>query len=286
MRQKPKEETVADNLEEAVARHYGAADLIDRILKAMTAAGIDAERVRPEQLAPIDEFHIGGRAATMHAVAKMGLEAQDHVLDVGCGIGGASRYLASAIGCRVTGIDLTAAYIAAAEELTRRTGLGDRISYRVASALSMPFQDGAFDAAITIHAAMNIRDRAGLYREVARILKPGAAFCIYDVMKGEKDGLKYPVPWAETPATSRLTTPQEMQALLGGAGFEVREVEDRTAFGIAFFRESLAGSAAGVPPLGLHIVMGATAREKFQNMLAGLENGSIAPVLMVAQRAA
>jgi MPBQ/MSBQ methyltransferase len=276
---------MADNLEAAVARHYGVADLTERILKAMAAAGIDAERVRPEQLAPIDEFHIGGRPATIHAVAKMGLKGDHHVVDVGCGIGGASRYIAATLGCRITGIDLTPGYIAAAEELARRTGLSDRVCYRVASALDMPFQDGEFDAAITIHAAMNIKDRAGLYKEAARVLKPGGTFCIYDVMKGEKEGLRYPVPWAETAATSHLASPQEMQGLLRDAGFEVREAEDRTAFGIAFFRESLAGSAAGgMPPLGLHIIMGATAREKLTNMLANLEGGAIAPVVMIARR--
>ena len=177
---------MADGLEEAVARHYGAGDLTERILKAMTAAGIDADRVGPEQLAPVDEFHIGGRAATIHAVAKMGLKADDHVLDVGSGIGGTSRYIASTVGCRVTGIDLTPEYVAAAQELARRTGLGERIAYRVGSALSMPFQDRTFDAALTFHVAMNIRDRAGLYRETGRVLKPGATFCIYDVMKGRE----------------------------------------------------------------------------------------------------
>jgi SAM-dependent methyltransferase len=274
-----------DDLEGAVARHYGAADLTGRILKAMVAAGIDTDQVQPEQLAPIDEFHIGGRAATVHAVAKMGLRADSHVLDVGCGIGGATRYLASAIGCRVAGIDLTPEYIAAAEELARRTGLADRIVYRVGSALAMPFADGAFDAALTLHVAMNIQDRRGLYREVARVLKPGAAFCVYDVMRGGSDVLKFPVPWAETPATSHLTTPDEMKVLLGAAGFEVVEVEDRTPFALDFFRQSLASSAAaGMPPLGLHIVMGASAREKFQNMLANVESGAIAPTLMLAKR--
>ena len=275
---------MADDLEAAVVRHYGAGDLTDRILKAVTAAGIDAERISPEQLAPVDEFHIGGRAATIHAVSKMGLTADDHVLDVGCGIGGATRYLAAAVGCRVTGIDLTPAYIAAAEDLARRTGLGGRVAYRVASALAMPFEDAAFDAAITLHVAMNIKDRPGLYREVARVLKPRATFCIYDIMKGVGEGLKFPVPWAESLATSHLTTPREMQGLLGDSGFNLEEIEDRTAFAIDFVRQSLAKSAAGAPPLGLHIVMGATAREKFHNLLAGLESGAIAPTVMVARR--
>jgi SAM-dependent methyltransferase len=275
---------MGDDLEGAVARHYGGGDLKDRILKAIAAAGLDADSLTPEQLAPVDEFHIGGRAATIHAVAKMGLKADDHVLDVGCGIGGATRYIASTFGCRATGIDLTPGYIEAAEDLARRTGLADRIAYRTGSALAMPFEDGAFDAAITLHVAMNIKDRAGLYREVARVLKPGAIVCVYDVMQGPNTGLRFPVPWAETPATSHLTTPQEMLALLGDAGLVVEEVEDRTAFAVDFFRRNLAGSAAGAPPLGLHIVMGATAREKFQNMLAGAEAGAIAPTVMIARR--
>ena len=276
---------MADDLETAVVRHYGAGDLNARILGAIAAAGLDANRLTPEQLAPMDEFHIGGRAATIHAVAKMGLKPDDHVLDVGCGIGGATRYIASTVGCRVTGIDLTPGYIEAAEDLARRTGLADRVSYRVASALAMPFGDGAFDAAITLHAAMNIKDRAGLYREVARVLKPGAVLCIYDVMRGPGEGLRFPVPWAETPSTSHLATPGETGALLADAGFAIEEVEDRTAFAVDFFRRSLANApAAGAPPLGLDIVMGATAREKRQNMLAAAESGAIAPTVMIARR--
>jgi SAM-dependent methyltransferase len=276
---------MGDDLETAVARHYGVGDLKDRILKAIAAAGLDADRLTPEQLAPLDEFHIGGRAATIHAVAKMGLKADDRVLDVGCGIGGATRYIASAFGCRVTGIDLTPGYIEAAEELARRTGLADRVTYRVGSALAMPFGDGVFDAAITLHVAMNIKDRAGLYREVARVLKPGAVLCIYDVMQGGNPGLRFPVPWAETPVTSYLTTPREMEALLGDAGLAIVEIEDRTAFAVEFFRRSLANAAAaGAPPLGLHIVMGATARGKFQNMLAAAESSAIAPTVMIARR--
>jgi ubiquinone/menaquinone biosynthesis C-methylase UbiE len=280
---------MSDDLEGAVAQHYGQhhgmADLTDRILKAMAAAGIDTARLSPEQLAPVDEFHIGGRAATIHAVAKMGLTAKDHVLDVGCGIGGATRYIAQSIGCRVAGIDLTPAYIAAAEELARRTGLADRIAYRVGSALAMPFADAAFDAALTLHVAMNIKDRVGLYREVARVLKPGAVFCVYDVMQGGSDGLRFPLPWAETPATSHLTTPDDMRGLLDAAGFAVTEVEDRTAFAVDFFRQSLANAAAGAPPLGLHIVMGASTPAKLGNMLANLQAGAIAPTLMLARRA-
>ncbi|RMD63870.1 MAG: class I SAM-dependent methyltransferase [Alphaproteobacteria bacterium] len=274
------------DIENAVARHYGSDGLLQRICDGLRAAGIDPSQVRPDDLAPVDEFHIGGRQATKHAISKMALTADDHVLDIGCGIGGTARTLAARIGCRVTGIDLTPEYIAVAEDLTRMTGLDDRITYHVASALDMPFATARFDAAITIHVAMNIHDREGLYREIARVLRPGAVLCIYDVMKKGEGELTFPVPWADTPRTSHLVTPEEMCALLEAAGFEVEEVEDRTDFGIDFFRKALAVNADGPPPLGTHLVMGPSAAEKFRNVLHNLEHGRIAPVQMLVRRCA
>jgi SAM-dependent methyltransferase len=272
-----------DRHEQDVANHYRVSDLTARILAAAAAAGLDPERLSPGDLGPVDEFHIGGRAATGHAVAKMRLTGSEHVLDIGCGLGGTARYIACSTGCRVTGIDLTLEYVETARALSARTGLKHRTAFEVGSALRMPFADATFDAAITVHAAMNIKDRDGLYREAARVLKPGAALCIYDVMKGANEGLRYPVPWAETPDTSYLATPQEMQALLASAGFTVTDVEDRTDYGIAFFRERLPAGGAP-PPLGIHLLMGQAARTKLENMLHGLEHGIVAPVVVIAHR--
>ncbi|MBX9588395.1 MAG: methyltransferase domain-containing protein [Hyphomonadaceae bacterium] len=277
---------MSDDHERAVARHYQVSALTERILKAAAAAGLDTDRLTPRDLGPIDEFHIGGRAATKHVVAKMGLTGSEHVLDIGCGIGGAARYLASAIGCRVTGIDLTPEYVEAARVLSARTGLGDRTAFEVASALRMPFADATFDAALTLHVAMNIKDRAGLCREAARVIKRGAALCIYDVMQGDADDLRFPMPWAQTPATSHLTTPAQMEELLSAAGFAVEDIEDRTRHGIAFFRERLAASSGPAPALGLQLLVGPDARLKFQNLLEGLERGAVAPVVMMARRRA
>ena len=161
--------------------HYGDGGLLARIRGGLKAAGIEEASLRAEDLAPVDEFHIGGREATAHAVAKMKLRADMRVLDVGCGIGGAARFLAAEIGCQVEGIDLTPEYIAVAKTLTVMTGLTDKVSFETASALDMPFEGAAFDAAITIHVAMNIAKRAELYGEIARVLKPGAVFCNYEV---------------------------------------------------------------------------------------------------------
>ena len=273
------------DIENSVAQHYGSGDLLERILAGLAATGADMARLGPDDLAPVDEFHLGGRNATAYALSKMTLRADHHVLDVGCGIGGATRHIAKQVGCKVTGIDLTPEYIAAAKTLAEMTGQGDRVSYEVASALAMPFDGETFDAAITLHVAMNIRDRAALYGEIARVMKPGATLCIYDVMKKGDGALSFPVPWAETPATSHLTTPEEMRVLLGDAGFTVHDVDDRTEFAREFFRQTLAAAADGPPPLGVHILLGSNAREKIGNTIENLESGRIAPVQMIARLA-
>ena len=272
---------MSSELERDVAQHYQASDLADRLLQLLQAAGKDIERLTIEDMAPLDEFHMGGRPATKYAVAKLPLHPGRRLLDVGCGVGGAARYAADTTGALVTGIDLTPEFVAVARDLTRRTGLAERVTFEIASARAMPFPDATFDAALTMHVAMNIKDRAGLYREIARVLAPGARVCLYDVMRGPNEGLHYPVPWAQSEATSHLTTPAETEALLTGAGFRVLETEDRTAFAL----DSMQQAAQAPPqPLTTQLLMGKDAGEKLRNLRNALVAGAVAPVVMVAER--
>ncbi len=270
------------SLERTVASHYGKGDLWARIRAGLEAAGVTLDPLHPDDLASVDEFHIGGHKATARAVARMALRPDQHVLDVGCGIGGTARHLATQVGCTVTGIDLTPEYVDVARKLTELTGLAEQITYEVGSALEMPFEDESFDAAITIHVAMNIFERDALYQEIARVLRPGATFCIYDVMRTNGDDLVFPVPWAASADSSHLRTPDEMKTLLRDAGFEVHEVEDLTEAAREFFSEAVAPSSGGPPPLGTHVTIGSSAPEKFKNMLDNVVSGRIAPVLMIA----
>jgi ubiquinone/menaquinone biosynthesis C-methylase UbiE len=216
----------------------------------------------------------------------MALRKDLHVLDVGCGIGGAARYIATHAGCAVTGIDLTPEYISIARALTDLTELNDRIDFEVCNALAMPFWEETFDAAITLHAAMNIEKRGALYREIARVLKPGAIFCLFDVMKKNDEKLDFPVPWAASADTSHLTTPEQMCSHLEDAGFDILEIVDRTEFALEFFRENMAAAQKGPQPLSIHLVMGASASEKLGNVKSNIESGRIAPVQMIAKRKA
>jgi ubiquinone/menaquinone biosynthesis C-methylase UbiE len=274
------------NSEQDVAHHYASGDLMARIDAALTRAGVDPANPSAADLAPVDEFHIGGGSATEAFASKLNFKRNDRLLDVGCGLGGPARYFANRFGAHVTGIDLTPEFIEVATELSRRTGQFQVTTFEVGSALAMPYGDAHFDGAITVHVAMNIRDREGLYREVARVLKSRGAFGIYDVMKGNAEPIDYPVPWAMTEATSHLCTPIATEALLRDAGFEILEVEDRTSQAQAFFQRAIeAAKAAGGPAaVGLHLLTGETTALKFTNMLSAVGDGRLAPSMIVARK--
>jgi ubiquinone/menaquinone biosynthesis C-methylase UbiE len=216
----------------------------------------------------------------------MPLQAGMHILDAGSGIGGPARCLAAEYGCRVTGLDLTPDYIDIARTLTRQMGLADSCNFRQGSVVDMPFENAAFDGAITFHVAMNIEDRRGFYAELARVLRRGAPLCVFDVMKGPGEGMLFPVPWAETEAISFLRSRDETVHLLDEAGFRLNAEENLRGFAIGFFRNVFArmAEAGSPPPLGLHLLTGANAPEKFQNYLKAVEAHQIEPVILIAER--
>jgi ubiquinone/menaquinone biosynthesis C-methylase UbiE len=273
------------NVERDVEQHYTQGALADTILDALRRMGKDPERLTAADLAPVDEFHIGGRQATADLAEKMGIQPGMHLLDIGSGLGGAARYFAGERGCTVAGIDLTGEYVRVANDLARRTGLDRLVSYRQASALDLPFEAASFDGAYMLHVGMNIEDKARLFAEVRRVLKPSGLFGVYDVMRTGEGQLAFPVPWATTNATSFLRTPADYCHLLEAAGFLILKERGRREFAIDFFQQMRARvqQAGGPPPLGLHLLMGAGSADKIANMVDGLERGLIAPTEIVCQ---
>jgi ubiquinone/menaquinone biosynthesis C-methylase UbiE len=260
---------------EAIQTHYMRTDLGDVILAALEKAGKAVNRLTPEDLAPIDQFHIRGRTATLELAQAAGLNAGKYVLDVGSGVGGTSRCLAKEFGCRVTGIDLTDEYCRAATMLTAKTGLAHLVDCRQGDATNMPFDDQAFDVVWTEHVAMNIPDKTRLYKEMYRVLKPGGTLAIYDVLAGPSGPVLFPVPWARTPDTSFLVHPDELRKLLVETGFTVTDWSDTTEAARAWF-VSLAEKIRkeGFPPLGFHV----------QNQGRNLQEGRIALAQVVARK--
>lgn len=268
-----------------VASHYSESDgLAESIAASLRAAGIDLDSVTTRDLAAVDEFHIRGRDATIALAEAMGIEAGTAVLDIGCGLGGAARTLAEEFECTVTGIDLTPSFCAAAAELSRWTGLDDRTIFRVGDACALPFEDDRFDAAVTIHAAMNIADKAAHYREARRVLRPGGRFGIYDVLQGEGGDVIFPVPWARDASISHLATPEDMRAMLDSAGFSVLEVVDSTDESLAWFRSLAARlTESGPPPVSFGVFLGADLPQMAANQVANLSERRIRTVTLVCR---
>jgi sarcosine/dimethylglycine N-methyltransferase len=268
-----------------VERHYGRGRLLDSILAALRETGKDLARLKPEDLAPIDEFHIRGREATLELARLASLEPGSRALDVGCGLGGSARYLASEHGCRVTGIDLTREYVDIASALAGMVGLGDKVDFRQASALQLPFDDGSFDVVWTQHVQMNIEDKTTLYREIARVARPGGAFLFHDIFGGDGRSLHYPVPWAEEPSISFLTAPGEARRILEEVGFIVRAWVDATQPSLEWILAAMERiKASGPLPLGTHLLMGDTAKAKFENIIRNLREGRLVVYQAFAER--
>jgi ubiquinone/menaquinone biosynthesis C-methylase UbiE len=250
-----------------VSSHYGIAGVLDIILDALRAEGKDLEKLTPADLAPVDEFHIRGREATIELAELAGVEASMHVLDVGSGVGGSARYLASEFGCRVTGIDLTPQYCEAATALSKLIGAAGLTEFRCASALEMPFDDNTFDLAWTQHVQMNIEDKPRLYHEIARVLRPGARFVFHDILAGPQGPPYFPVHWANEPELSFLIAPNELRALLEASGFRILAWKDTTETATNWFLAAIERRRkTGAPALGLHLLLGDTAPQKVQNV--------------------
>lgn len=274
--------------ETSVVAHYSHGRVLDSIITGIDALEKAPETVTVDDLAPVDEFHIGGRQASEDLIGQLGLQPDSHVLDVGCGLGGTARFVASTCGCRVTGLDLTPEYIETGRTLTSWVGLGERVDLHQGNALDMPFAASRFDAAIMLHTGMNIADKSSLFAEINRTLQPGAVFGLYDIMRTSDDPLDYPVPWATFEETSILATPDDYRAALTEAGFEIEKERNRGDFAARFFdtlRKKIE-MAGGPPPLGLHILFGGDATIKVQNMIGNVAAGRVAPVEMVARKVA
>jgi ubiquinone/menaquinone biosynthesis C-methylase UbiE len=239
-----------------------------------------------EGLAPYDQFHGRGLEATVEVAGLIKAGAADHLLDIGSGIGGPARYFASHFGCRVTGIDLTPEFCEVACHLTRLLGLEDRIAFELGDALAMPFADASFDGAYSMNVSMNIADKAALYRETHRVLKPGAWFVLSEIARGEGGELDYPTPWASSALTSFLSTPEETRRGLEQAGFDVIQLRSTLDEALASGARARAIVASGGKPphRAVMLIHGDNANEAMANMSRGLSNAQVNPIEVLARK--
>ena len=270
----------------ALNTHYARNDLADALLEGVRAAGKDPDALTPLDLAPVDQFHTGGRDATLELARMAELRPGMRVLDVGGGLGGPARTLASEFGCTVTVLDLTEEFCRVGEWLTAMTDLADRVTFRHGSALDMPFDDASFDVAWTQHSSMNIEDKERLYTEIRRVLRSGGRLALHEVMVGPVQPVHFPAPWASDSSISFLRPPEEIRSLLSGLGFREIAWVDMTDRALEFMRRLRAATQPGAAPpaLGLHLIM-PNAAERFANQTRNVEEDRVRIVEAVFDRA-
>lgn len=265
---------------EHVRQHYGAqvGDAADRESELLRFLDdLDEGAVTAAQLGAFDQFHVGGLAATVAFADLLCASPETAVLDAGSGLGGPSRYLAQAVGCRVSGVDLTPSYVAISRLLADRAGLSRVLSYEVGDLLDLPFPDSSFDAAYTQHVVMNIADRDGAYAEIRRVLKPGGVFAFYDVLAADgKPQAHYPAPWSECAETSFLLDEAETKAALRRNGLEPTLWNDVTQDAVTWFRDQQPRPAQG-PTLAA--VMGPRFGQMAANLARNLAEGRLRLVM-------
>ncbi|WP_445158364.1 class I SAM-dependent methyltransferase [Halomonas sp. E14] len=261
---------------------FSAADgrpLLARLQAAFAAAGCDPQRLSSDEVAGIDQLHLGGRQASRALAELGGLQRGERVLDVGCGTGGASRLLAEAYGCVVTGIDITAAFIEVAEWLSRATGLGEATRFLAGDAAQVPLADASVEVIWCQHALMNMPHVEQVLAEWRRLLAPGGRVLLHEIVAGDNPApLALPVPWARTASTSHLCGREAWLATLDAAGFEAEAVNDVTEAALAWRqvhsrREASAEAAPALP--GPALIFGPEFAQMGRNLRDNLAAGKV-----------
>ena len=268
--------------EKSIADHYTSDNLWQRLGAALASDGVDPLNPSLQALAPYDHFHGRGLEATQSLAAGLEIAPSARILDVGSGIGGPARYFADRFGCHVTGLDLTQEFCDVAVRLNQLLKVETRVTIEQGNALSMPFPDQSFDGAYSMNVAMNIEDKAALFRELHRVLKPGAWLMLCEIADNAdgKGALEYPTPWAKSAVSSFLASARQTRASLEQNGFTVERLEDTSAAAAAYGARSRELVARGEKPLhrAVTLIHQDLAKAASANSARGVEQGIIVPI--------
>jgi SAM-dependent methyltransferase len=249
---------------------YGETAVNERIARLLSDHP-DLDASADGALDNLDQFHIGGAAATDRLIDSLALAEGDQVLDVGSGFGGPARQIARRTGNRVTGIDITPAYVHAARDLTARAGQGDLVEFWTGDIATFE-PDPLFPAAITMHVQMSVQDKTTWFAHIARCLAPGARLAVWEVCQPDQASLSWPMPWSLDGTDSFVVTPGALHASIEQAGFSTSEWSNETAWVRALVASSFADGVPAGPALPMLLDDGYT---RVINYAAALGDGSL-----------
>lgn len=269
----------------AIGEHWATGDVYAIVMGALERAGKSVNALTVEDVAPVDHLHARGFPATVELGDRLPVKPGQHLLDIGCGLGGPARYFAQRFRCTVSGIDITKPFVEAAGKLTALLRMEDRVHIHHGDGTRLPFADTIFDGAYAQHVTMNVADRAGFFGEASRVLKPGAFFAVTEHGLGAAGAPHYPVPWSDDGSGSYLVAPEETRRLLGAAGFTDIVVEETGPPYLAAYKRAMELAAKGaLPPLGVHVILGETAPPKIHNAARNIEEGRTRPIQVVCRK--
>jgi len=269
----------------AIADHWGRGDVYGLIVSALNKLSMPLEGLTVADLAPVDHFHARGLAATVELADHLPIKAGQHIVDIGCGLGGPARYIAKRFQCTVSGVDITEPFVETANKLTALVRMEGQVKIEHGDGQRLPYSNACFDGGYTQHVTMNVADRARFFAEAYRVLKPGSFFALTEHGLGENDDPHYPLPWSSDGSGAYLVTPSETQAFLEGTGFEDIVVEDTGAAYVAGYKVMIEKAEKGaLPPLGIHILLGETALDKMRNAARNIEEGRTHPIQLICRK--
>ncbi len=263
-------------------RYYAGLGLGERVRASLDAA-TTGEDLAIEALAPIDQNHVGGAEQTRRLARASGLVPGSHVLDLGSALGGPTRHLTREFGWRVVGLDLSFAFCSVAQFLGTRLEPGPLPGFVCGSALQLPFPDGAFDGVWTQHAAMNMSPKDALFSELARVLRSGGRLLLHEVLRGSRQPIRLPVPWASTEDLNQLSGEEDLRTTWASTGLRVVEWNDTSGDALEWFR-SQAGAPGSEIGNGVDLVFGESGPEKRHNVVRNLLERRIRVVEAVVEK--
>jgi len=260
---------------------------LDRIARGLAAQGIGPDDpIRPDQLFALDQWHYHGTEAIAAAARMLGLGPRSRVLDIGAGIGGPARYLAHTTGCHVTALELQPELHAIGADLTRRTGLADRVTHLCGDALAEPLPDAGFDAAVSFLAIVHIPERPRLFERLARTLRAGGGCYIEDLCRRAPFAPHDREDARRVVYAKSLTSQADYARDLTDAGFVNVTVTDLTPDWAPFAAERLAAWRQNHAAYArVHGEGAYEAQELFYTVIARLyDSGSLGGIRLVARR--
>lgn len=271
--------------ERAIADHWARGDVYALIVAALEKMSKPLDTVTIEDLAPVDHFHARGLPATVELADRLPIKADQHIVDIGCGLGGPARYIAKRFGCKVSGVDITQPFVEAGNKLTALLRMQDQVTIQLGNGQRMSYGDAEFDGAYTQHVTMNVADRRSFFSEARRVLKSGAFFALTEHGLGPAGNPHYPMPWSADGSGAYLVTPAETRAFLEAAGFTDIVMEDTGAKYVAGYKIAIERAEKGLlPPLGIHLLLGETALQKTRNAARNIEEGRTHPIQVVCRK--